>query len=82
MPRDNFNEDPADLQRRVDEGDPTAKHMRQQAKAINFAVVYGAGPAKVASMAGVSESRAREILDKHYGEPARVEITVYQMDES
>jgi DNA polymerase I-like protein with 3'-5' exonuclease and polymerase domains len=60
-----FNLDPKELQERVDAGDPDAKHMRQQAKAINFAVVYGAGPAKVASMAGVSEIRARQILDKH-----------------
>jgi DNA polymerase-1 len=60
-----FQQDPEDLQRRVDAGDPEAKHMRQQAKAINFAVVYGAGPVKVASMAKVKERRAREILDIH-----------------
>jgi DNA polymerase I-like protein with 3'-5' exonuclease and polymerase domains len=60
-----FEQDPQDLQRRVKEEDKEAKHMRQQAKAINFAVVYGAGPPKVASMAGVTERRAIEILDKH-----------------
>lgn len=60
-----FNRDPQELQEAVDAGDADAKHMRQQAKAINFAVVYGAGPTKVASMAGVSEKRAREILDEH-----------------
>lgn len=60
-----FQHDPEVLQRLVDEGDPEAKHMRQQAKAINFAVVYGAGPVKVASMAHVSERRAKEILARH-----------------
>lgn len=60
-----FQHDPETLQALVDKNDPEAKHMRQQAKAINFAVVYGAGPAKVGSMAKVSERRAREILDIH-----------------
>lgn len=63
-----FQHDPEVLQRLVDDGDAEAKHMRQQAKAINFAVVYGAGPAKVGSMARVSERRAREILDIHQHE--------------
>lgn len=60
-----FNQDPEDLQRRVNEGDPEAKGMRQAAKAINFAVVYGAGPDKVASMAGVTVTRAKQILSTH-----------------
>lgn len=63
-----FQHDPETLQALVDAGDAEAKHMRQQAKAINFAVVYGAGPVKVASMAKVKERRAREILDIHQHE--------------
>lgn len=60
-----FQRDPHELQALVDSGDAEAKKMRQAAKAVNFAVVYGAGPDKVASMAGVSVSRAKGILDKH-----------------
>ena len=60
-----FNVDPKELQARVDDGDPVAKGYRQAAKAINFAVVYGAGPDKVASMAGVSVTRAKQILLTH-----------------
>jgi len=41
------------------------KPMRQMAKGINFAVVYGAGPAKVASMAGTSETEAKKFLKIH-----------------
>lgn len=39
--------------------------MRQAAKAINFAVVYGAGPVKVAAMAKVSEAEAKRFLRTH-----------------
>lgn len=60
-----FNQDPHELQKRVDNGDDEAKGWRQAAKAINFAVVYGAGPDKVASMAKVSVRRAKEILEIH-----------------
>uniref|UniRef100_A0AAU2JIX0 DNA-directed DNA polymerase n=1 Tax=Streptomyces sp. NBC_00049 TaxID=2903617 RepID=A0AAU2JIX0_9ACTN len=41
------------------------KEMRQVAKGVAFAINYGAGPAKVASMGGISERRAREILAVH-----------------
>ena len=60
-----FQQDPHELQARVNAEDKEAKGWRQAAKAINFAVVYGAGPGKVASMAGVSERRAKQILDTH-----------------
>lgn len=60
-----FNKDPQELQALVDAEDPEAKGYRQAAKAINFAVVYGAGPDKVASMAKVSLRRAKEILATH-----------------
>jgi DNA polymerase-1 len=45
--------------------DQVTKDQRQAAKAINFAVVYGAGPAKVAAMAGVSEKEAKRFLELH-----------------
>lgn len=41
------------------------KAMRQVAKAIAFAINYGAGAPKVADMAGVPVRRARQILKTH-----------------
>lgn len=41
------------------------KAMRKVAKAINFAIVYGAGPAKVAAMAGVLVKEAEDFLKVH-----------------
>lgn len=41
------------------------KDQRQAAKAINFAVVYGAGPEKVAAMAGVTVDEAKRFLEIH-----------------
>lgn len=41
------------------------KAMRQVAKGINFAVVYGAGPDKVASMAGITTKEAKQFLAVH-----------------
>jgi DNA polymerase I-like protein with 3'-5' exonuclease and polymerase domains len=41
------------------------KEMRQTAKGLNFAVVYGAGAAKVASMAGITLKEAKKFLELH-----------------
>ena len=41
------------------------KKERQTAKNVNFAIVYGAGPHKVASMSDITVSRARAVLEKH-----------------
>lgn len=41
------------------------KEMRQIGKTINFAVVYGAGPAKVAAQARVSMKQAKTFLDAY-----------------
>lgn len=41
------------------------KQMRQVAKAIAFAICYGAGPDKVAEMAGISLRQAKQILKTH-----------------
>lgn len=60
-----FNQDPHDLTTRVKEEDPEAKNWRQIAKNLNFAIVYGAGPDKVASMSGVSVRKAKGFLDTH-----------------
>lgn len=39
--------------------------MRGAAKTLNFAIVYGAGPDKVANMLGMSKEEAQELLDNH-----------------
>jgi DNA polymerase-1 len=46
------------------------KKERSTGKTINFAIIYGAGPAKIASNLGVTERRAWDILESyssHYG---------------
>ncbi|MFI0265671.1 DNA polymerase [Streptomyces luteogriseus] len=47
------------------EFDAVTKEMRQTAKGLNFAVVYGAGPVKVASMAGITVAEAKKFLERH-----------------
>ena len=49
----------------VARGEAAAKAARQVAKGVNFAVVYGAGPDKVASMAGISVKEAKRFLQIH-----------------
>lgn len=45
--------------------DDVTKPMRSAAKGINFAVVYGAGPEKVAAMASTSVKEAKGFLKVH-----------------
>jgi DNA polymerase I-like protein with 3'-5' exonuclease and polymerase domains len=42
------------------------KDERQVGKGLNFAVVYGAGPDKVAAMSGVTVTQARFFMHKYY----------------
>jgi DNA polymerase I-like protein with 3'-5' exonuclease and polymerase domains len=42
------------------------KDERQVGKGLNFAVVYGAGPNKVAAMSGVSVEEARFFMNRYY----------------
>lgn len=48
--------------------DEVTKPMRSAAKGINFAVVYGAGPDKVAAMAGTTTEEAKGFLKVHQKE--------------
>ena len=48
--------------------DEVTKAMRSAAKGINFAVVYGAGPEKVAAMASTSVKEAKGFLKVHQQE--------------
>lgn len=57
--------DLAEFTARKADGDPEISKMRQVAKGINFAVVYGAGPEKVAAMAEISVKQANRFLDIH-----------------
>ncbi|MFD9947222.1 DNA polymerase [Nonomuraea sp. NPDC059023] len=45
--------------------DDVAKDMRQVAKGLNFAIIYMAGPATVADMAGITEKQARAHMKTH-----------------
>lgn len=54
-----------EFMRRKKEGDPAISAMRQVAKGINFAIVYGAGPDKVARMAEITVAEAKRFLEKH-----------------
>lgn len=60
-----IGEDARKFMARVEAGDPGALALRQVAKGINFAVVFGAGPAKVASMAGIPTHEAARFLTVH-----------------
>lgn len=60
-----IGEDPVAFMARVKAGDRDAINLRQVAKGINFAVVYGAGPDKVASMAGITVKEAKRFLEIH-----------------
>lgn len=60
------DQDPAELAARIAAGDKDAKTIRQDlGKTLGFAVVYGAGLKKVASMAKITQPEARKILKKH-----------------
>lgn len=47
------------------EVDKVEKWMRSAAKTLNFAIVYGAGPDKVANMLGMTLEEAKELLANH-----------------
>ena len=49
------------------------KDERQVGKGLNFAVVYGAGPNKVAAMSGVSVEEARFFMSRYYQRFSNIE---------
>ncbi len=57
--------DAKEFMAKVKAGDRKCIEFRQVAKGINFAVVYGAGPDKVASMAGISIKEAKKFMETH-----------------
>ena len=46
----------------VPEGEPVTHDQRRQAKTINFAVIYGASPFRVAAELGITQVRAAELI--------------------
>ncbi len=46
----------------VPEGEPVTQDQRRQAKTVNFAVIYGASPFRVANELGISQVRAAELI--------------------
>ncbi len=46
----------------VPEGEPVTHDQRRQAKTVNFAVIYGASPFRVANELGISQVRASELI--------------------
>ena len=77
-----FNKDIDELIRKVHEGDEVASGLRQKAKTINFALIYGVGQQHLAELLGCSETEASEIKARYFSTmpEARVFInTVYQV---
>ncbi|MGO8674202.1 MAG: DNA polymerase I [Capsulimonadaceae bacterium] len=50
----------------VPPGQPVTGDQRRQAKTINFAVLYGAGPFRVSNELGIPQSAARELIKSYY----------------
>ncbi|MEJ5299721.1 MAG: DNA polymerase I [Thermodesulforhabdaceae bacterium] len=40
--------------------------MRRQAKTINFGIIYGMGPYKLSKSLGISQSEAKQIIDRYF----------------
>ena len=49
---------------------------RKYAKTLNFAILYGAGPAKIAKMLGIAVEEARRLVDRYFMALPRVERLV------
>lgn len=52
--------------------DKVTKEMRNQAKVLNFGIIYGMGPLGFARAAGVTTQRAREFITKYFADFAGV----------
>jgi DNA polymerase I len=48
------------------EGDGVTREMRDRAKTVNFAVIYGIGPFSLAQQLGVSTAEAKEFIDRYF----------------
>jgi DNA polymerase I len=48
------------------EGSEVTRAMRERAKTVNFAVIYGIGPFSLAQQLGVSNAEAKEFIDRYF----------------
>ena len=55
--------------------------LRQASKAISFGILYGAGPAKVASTAGISYNEAKTIIRKYFKQFHKLEKWITKVQE-
>ena len=46
--------------------------MRRQAKTINFGIIYGMGPYKLSRSLGISQSEAKQMIERYFGRYAGV----------
>jgi DNA polymerase-1 len=49
---------------------------RQQAKTVNFSILYGSGPAKLGRSLGISLAEAKKLIDKYFSALPRVEALI------
>ncbi len=50
----------------IPEGEPVSQEQRRQAKTINFAVIYGASPFRVAGELGIPQATASELIKAYF----------------
>jgi DNA polymerase I len=48
------------------EPDDVTREMRDRAKTVNFAVIYGIGPFSLAQRLGISNAEAKEFIDRYF----------------
>ncbi|MBA4156482.1 MAG: DNA polymerase I [Gemmatimonadetes bacterium] len=48
------------------ERDAVTREMRDRAKTVNFAVIYGIGPFSLAQRLGISNAEAKEFIDRYF----------------
>jgi len=56
--------------------------MREQAKTINFATIYGQGPFALAAQLGISREQAREFIDQYFERFSGVAAYLEEMKET
>jgi DNA polymerase I len=47
-------------------GDAVTREMRDRAKTVNFAIIYGIGPFSLAQRLGVSNAEAKDFIDRYF----------------
>lgn len=77
-----FNKDVDELIKKVHSGDEEASALRQRAKTINFALIYGVGKSHLAELLACSETEAADIKARYFSTMPEANVfinTVYQV---